>query len=537
MAGTIQIGLVLLAVVAAITMLANRLKIPAPILLVLCGLAASFVPGIPDVQLNPDVVLLLFLPPLVFSAALTTSWSDFRANLRPIVLLAVGLVLFTTAVVGAVAHAVIGLPWAAAFVLGAIIAPPDEVTAIAVFSRLGVPRRILIILEGEGLVNDATSLTLYRFASATIAAGSFSLGGAGLFFVSVVVGEIAFGLFIAWMISWLLRRVEDPSVEITLSVLTPFAAYFPAEQLGGSGVLAVAAAGLYVSSRGPLFISYRTRIQGTAFWDMIVFLLNGLLFLITGLQLHTIFGRIAAELSLNTLLGYGALMSVLVIVLRFVWMYPATYLPRIFSPSLRKRDPSPPWEHPFLVAWAGMRGGISLAAALAIPFTINGNRPFPGRDLIIFLTFFVIIVTLVIQGLSLPILIQWLGLDDDEDVESEKIAEEEARARLAVAEAGLARLDELRQQRHAPPEAVDDLREDYQDRVNHLRTHLGGRVDRNHKAIDRWTADLREAVLAAKRQKLHSLRAEGGVTHDVLRRIEQGLDLEEARWHRDDRDR
>lgn len=529
----LQTGLMLVAIVAAVAMVARRAAIPSPILFVITGAGLSFLPGMPQTDLKPDLVLLLFLPPLVYSAAYATSWLEFQANLRPIVLLAVGLVLFSTVATAAIANGICGLAWPLAFVLGAIVAPPDEVAAIAVFERLGVPRRIVILLKGEGLINDATALTMYRFAAASVAAGSVSLSRAALFFAAVILGETAWGLLIGWLFSELRSRVQYPAVEITLSLLIPFAAYLPVERLGGTGVLAVTAAGLFISWRGPLLISFRTRLKAGEFWDMIVFLLDGLLFLLTGLQMRHVIQRLAIP-SWPTLIGYGVLISAAVVLLRFLWVYTATYLPRALIPSLKKRDPAPGWQHAFLISWSGMRGGVSLAAALAIPLTIRNGQPFPERDLLIFLTLFVIVTTLVFQGLSLPWLIRWLKLDDVRGAEIQNLLVQENQARIAVAEAALTRINQVAKEKHPPHQVVESIRDRYHDRIDHLRRHADGRLDANHQELDRWTQELRKQVLGAERHKLIGMRNEGAISDEVLHRIERELDLEEARWDRQD---
>src|ERR671910_1846352 len=451
----IEAILVLLAAVAALATLANRVKIPYPILLVLGGLVLGFVPGLPQVELEPDVVFLLFLPPLLYVSALFTSWRDFRANLRPISLLAVGLVLTTTCIVAAVAHWAVGLPWASAFVLGAIVSPTDAIAATSVAQRLGVPRRIVTVLEGESLVNDATGIVAYRIAVAAVVFGTFSLWQAGLQFVIGAIGGIAVGVATGLLVIWARRHVaDDPDIQNTVSLLTPFAAYLLAEepshwaweQLGlpgefaFSGVLAVVATGLYLGRRGPDVISPETRLQGYAFWELVTFLLNGMIFSLIGLQLSGIMERLSegTEYTATELVFYGVLISLAVILARFLWVFPATYVPRWFSRTLRERDPSPPVRQVTVIAWTGMRGVISLAAALALPLTIGGEAPFPGRDLILFLTFCVILATLVVQGLSLPALIRTLGLEDDGSGERE-----ETKGRIHVAQAALARLEEL----------------------------------------------------------------------------------------------
>ena len=526
---------------AALATLANRVKVPYPILLVLGGLVLGFVEFLPKVELDPDVVFLLFLPPLLYVSAIFTSWRDFRANLRPISLLAVGLVLMTTCVVAVVAHWAVGLPWAAAFVLGAIVSPTDAIAATSVAQRLGVPRRIVTILEGESLVNDATGIVAYRIATAAVVTGAFSLWEAGLQFVVGAAGGIAVGLAVGWFVIWARRHVsEEPNVQNTISLLTPFAAYLPAEELPHylwdellglpgelhlSGVLAVVAAGIYLGRRGPYVISSEARLQGYAFWELVTFLLNGLIFALIGLQLPGIIERLSerSPYPVATLVMYGGLISLTVILVRFAWVFPATYVPRWVSRSLRERDPSPPWQAVTVISWTGMRGVISLAAALALPLTIEGGALFPERDLILFLTFCVILATLVVQGLTLPALIRALGLEDDGSVEREEIE-----GRIGVAEAALARIEELVEE--------DWVREDTAERIRGLytyrRSRFAARFDGDEGGIEERSAAyqrlLRE-LLRAQRNTLVRLRDEGKISDDAMHRIEHDLDLEESR--------
>jgi Na+/H+ antiporter len=534
----IEAILVLLAAVATLATLANRVKVPYPILLVLGGLALGFVPGLPRVELDPDVVFLLFLPPLLYISALFTSWRDFRANLRPISLLAVGLVLMTTCAVAAVAHWAIQLPWAAAFALGAIVSPTDAIAATAVAQRLGVPRRIVTILEGESLVNDATGIVAYRIAVAAVVAGTFSLWEAGVQFVVGAVGGIAVGLAVGWAVLWARRHVsEDPSVQNTVSLLTPFAAYLLAEEpshyvwhdllhLPGefhfSGVLSVVAAGLYLGRRAPYVISPETRLQGYAFWELVTFLLNGLIFSLIGLQLGSIVGGLS-EYSATTLVLFGGLISLTVIIVRAVWVFPATYVPRWASRSIRERDPSPPWQAVSVVSWTGMRGVISLAAALALPLTTATGAPFPERDLILFLTFCVILATLVVQGLSLPALIRALGLEDDGSQDREEVI-----GRIEVAEAALARIEELLEENWVQEDTAERLRGIY----NYRRSRFSARFDGDEDGLEERSVAfqrLMRDLLQTQRRVLIELRNEGKIGDEAMHRIERDLDLEESR--------
>jgi CPA1 family monovalent cation:H+ antiporter len=513
----------LLIVVAALAMLAKKVAMPYPVLLVIGGLALGFVPGLPAVQLEPDTVFLLLLPPLLYPAAVSTSWRDFRANLSPISLLAIGLVLFTTAFVAVVAHALTGLPWPAAFVLGAIVSPTDAVAATAITDRLRVPRRIVTILDGESLVNDATALVAYRFALAAMMSGSFSLSQAGVRFVLVALGGTAIGLAVGWLAARLQRRLDDPHIQITISLLTPFAAYIPAERLQVSGVLAVVAAGLFLGWRAPQILTSRTRLNIYVFWEMMVFLLNGLVFVLIGLQLPRILHTLSAH-SLKQLLWHGVLISCAAIFVRIAWVFGSTYLLPSMSAWLRKRDPYPAWQNVAIVAWTGMRGVVSLAAALALPLTLSDGSPFPGRDYILFITFCVILATLVLQGLSLPVLIRQLGVVDDGLANVE-----ERTARLKANEAALAYLAEVDSQ--FPPDIVERLRAEYDDRIRQLEVCARTGSDRSEELAAPSYQRLQQDALDVERRTIIQLRDEYVINDEVLRRIQRDIDHAEARLH------
>jgi monovalent cation/hydrogen antiporter len=521
---TIEVVLGILAAVAALALLSRKLPIPYPILLVMGGLALALIPGLPRVPLNPDLVFLFFLPPLLYPAALFTSWRDFHANLRPILLLAIGLVLFTTTTVGFLAHYFIeGLPLAAGFVLGAIVSPPDAIAATAIAERLRIPRRIVTILEGESLVNDATALVALRFAIAALATGTFSLGSATGQFFLVAIGGIAVGLVVGWLSARITKPIDDPPVEFTLSLLTPFAAYLVAEQLHVSGVLAVVLAGLYYGWHLPDLTSSRTRLQVGPVWEMFEFLLNGFIFLLIGLQLPTFLHRLEGR-SIIQLVWYATAISLAVILIRILWVFPAAYLPRLLSRSLRKRDPYPAWQHVTIIGWTGMRGVVSLAAALALPMTIANGKPFPGRDLISFLTFVVILVTLVVQGLSLPLLIRWLGIEVDRSAEKEELE-----ARLKANQAALTRLNEIANSRQLNPDTVNRLRHEYEDRIGQLEV---SEPAGNHTYRGLFSSDydwLAHETLATERRMIIQLRNEQVINDEVLRRIQRDIDLAEAR--------
>src|SRR2546426_7016824 len=462
MSATILLLFGLLVAIVVLATLATRLRIPYAILLVLGGLLLGFVPGLPRIVLNPELVLVLFLPPLIYSSAWLTSWREFRANLRPILQLSLGLVLVTTIAIAVVAHTIAGLSWPVAFVLGAVVSPTDAVAASATAQLLGLPRRIVTVIEGESMINDATGLVVYRFAVAAVVTGSFSLWQASLQFVIVSLGGILIGLIIGWPVAWLHRHLDDAPIEITITLLTPYAAYLVANALQVSGVLAVLSAGLYLSRQSSSFFSSNTRLQANAVWNVLVFLLNGLVFLLIGLQLRGIVETIAGR-SLLTLVWQALLISLAVIAVRIAWVFPVAYLPRLVSSRLRSRDPYPGWRNVAMVAWIGMRGGLSLAAALALPFTLTSGMLFPQRNLVIFFTFCVILATLVGQGLSLVPIIGLLGLERDGSLE-----QEHALAHLVAARAALSRLDELATEAWVPQDALTQLRSHYAHKLETL---------------------------------------------------------------------
>jgi CPA1 family monovalent cation:H+ antiporter len=515
MTGIVEIFVGLLLAVAVLGLLARKLHIPYPILFVVGGSLIGLIPELPKVRLDPELVFLFFLPPLLFPAALFTSWRDFRANLRPISLLAVGLVLFTTIVVALLSH----------YFMGAIVSPPDAIAATAIAERLRIPRRIVTILEGESLVNDATALVAYRFAVVAVATGSFSLAKAGGQFFIVGIGGVLTGVVVGWLAEQFHRRVEDAPVEITVSLLTPFVAYLGAERLGVSGVLAVVTAGLYLGWRMPEILSFQTRLRGGPVWEMVEFLLTGFVFILIGLQLPEVLGVLAASsIPLHRLVWYALLISLAVILIRILWVFPATYLPRLFSARLRARDPYPSWRHVSILAWTGMRGGVSLAAALALPLVTNDGKPFPGRDLILFLTFIVIFATLVVQGLSLPLLIRWLGVKDDGSMEKE-----EREARLKANQAALARLDEITQKDAAKDDALQRLRIEYED---HIKQVEGADPASAGTPLRRFSSEyerLSHLALDQERRTIIQLRNQDVINDEVLRRIQRDIDLAEAR--------
>jgi monovalent cation/hydrogen antiporter len=511
--------------VAALSVIARRINVPYPILLVIGGLALGFVPGLPDVELDPEIVLVVFLPPLLYSAAFFSSLRDLRANMRPITLLATGLVLFTAVAVAVVAHAVIdGIPWAAAFALGAIVSPTDPVAATSIIRRVGAPRRIATVLEGESLINDATALVAYRVAVAAAIGGSFSLAHAGLEFAWGVVAGIAIGLAVGWLIEKVRRRIEDPPVEVTISLLTAYAAYIPAEEIGASGVLAAVTAGIYLGWRAPRIASATTRMQSYAVWDILSYLLNATLFVLVGLQLSIIAGPLSSS-ELWTLTGYAAIVSVVVVLARFIWGFTVTYLIRALDRRESQRARRASWRLRVLSAWSGMRGAVSLAAALALPFTTDAGDPFPERNTIIFITFGVIFATLVVQGLTLPLVIRALGIHEDDDGDGT----EELRARIAAASAALEEIDRLEDEEWTRHETLERMRALYNYRRRRFKAQAGKVEDDGFE--DRSLAYQRsvQSVIAAQRRALVGLRDGGDIADGVMRRVERELDLEESR--------
>ncbi len=522
---TIQILVVLLAVIAAVAFVSSRLRIPSAVILVITGVVLALIPDLPTVARAPELVLLLVLPPLIYSSAVAMSWREFRFNLRPISLLAVGCVAYTTVAVAAATHWLLGFAWPVGFVVGAIVSPPDAIAPLSIARRMQIPRRILLILEGEGLANDATALILYRFAVAAVSLGIFSFGQAAGMFAAIVVGEILWGIGVGSVMLRLRRWVNDPRIEITLSILTPFLAYWVPQQLGGSGVLATVTTGLYISWNGFELISAATRLQGIFFWDFLIYLIEGLVFLITGLQARTLIAHIG-HYSIAELVIPAVVVSVVVIVTRFVWIYPATYLPRWIFPEIRRKDPSPPWQWPFALAFTGVRGIVSLAAALAIPFVTAKGEPFPDRDLILFLTFSVILVTLVGQGLILPAVIRALGLARAGRREHHTERAEEYKARREAIEAASERLDLLVVERALSEEIVRPLRTYHNDRLKQIE--LRSAIHDGYRRLAELHDEIELALIAAERQRTNELFREGKLTDEARRRIERELDLREA---------
>jgi monovalent cation/hydrogen antiporter len=529
----IELILGLMVVVAAFAWLAARLRVPYPILLVIAGLVIGCIPGLPRVTLRPDLVFLLFMPPILYYAGLMTSWRDFRNNVGPISMLSVGLVLFTTCAVAAVAHGIIpGMTWPAAFVLGAIISPPDAAAATAILQRMRIPKRLVTVLEGESLVNDAMAIVAYRFAVAAVVDGTFSLNQAALQVLIVGLGGVAFGYLVGRAVTWVRPHLHDSGVETMVSLLTPFIAYLPAEWLHISGVLSAVTAGLYVGRRLPQVTTGQQRIRLYGVWETLIFIINGIVFILIGLQLPAILARLKGY-HLPKLLAYAALISVVTVVARFAWVYVTVYVPRLLFPRLRRRIPLPPRAEVFAIAWIALRGIVSLATALALPLTLaDQSTPFPARDLILFITFGVILVTLVAQGLTLPAVIRRLRLKSD-DVEEH----EETLARLEAAHAALARLEVLGITNEDTADLIARVREPYDLRVQYLSAVTGRlrlmsddtETPPGTPAPPRTTDEVLRHAITAEREMLINLRDAGTIGDDVLRRILQDLDLDEAK--------
>jgi CPA1 family monovalent cation:H+ antiporter len=515
-----EVELILVALLVSVAVLsaaARAINVPYPIVLVVGGAILGIAPiGLPEAELDPDLVLLIFLPPLLYSGAFFANLRDLRADLRTISLLSIGLVLATMLAVAVVAHELIdGLSWPAAFALGAIVGPTDPVAATAIARRLGVPRRIVSILEGESLVNDATALVAYRIA---ITAGTFSVLDAGFDFVWKAAGGIAVGLAVGWVVIEVRRRLDDPLVENTIGLLTGYAAYVPAEHLHLSAVLAAVTVGCYVGWQAPRIASPATRLQGFGMWELLVFLMNAFLFVLIGLQLPTVLDAIDAT-EWWTLLGYAAAVSAAVVITRLAWQHTVVFIVRGLDRRASQRARRGTWQARTIVGWAGMRGAVSLAAALALP------GDFDQRELLIFLTFAVIFVTLVLQGLTLPPLIRALGVQDDGTDEER----EELKARLYATKAALARLDELAAEEWTRDDTIERMRALYDYRKRRLAARAGKIDDDGFEDRSAAYQTIVREVLEAQRAEVVRLRNQGTISNDVMHRIERELDLEDER--------
>jgi Na+/H+ antiporter len=516
--------LVLLVVLPTLSVVAQQIDVPFPILLVVAGLILGALPGLPDPELDPDLVLVIFLPPLLYQAAFFTDLRSMRSNLRPLTLLSVGLVIVTAAVVAVVAHAMLDMPWAVAFALGGILAPTDPIAATAIMRRLGVPRRQVDVVEAESLLNDGTALVIYRAGVAAAIGGTFSLAEASLEFFGGIAGGIAIGLVVGWLIGQIRARINDIPTEITISLFTGYAAYLPAEQLGVSGVLAAVTAGIVLGWMSPRIASAQMRIQGYATWEIVVFLLNGVLFVLIGLQLPHVMDGIEGR-STAELVGYALVFFALVVVTRWLWMNTTVFLVRLLDrrPALIPRRTT--WRERLIGAWSGMRGAVSLAAALALPFETDAGAPLPQRDLIVFITFSVVVLTVVVQGLTLPALVRVLGVHEDGAAEER----EELRARLTAAKAALDELDALESDGAIREDTLERMRGLYRYRKRRFAARAGKVEDDGYEDRSVAYQQAVRRVLDAQREAIVGLRNAGDISSEVMRRVERELDLEDTR--------
>jgi Na+/H+ antiporter len=518
--------IVLVAVAIVLVRLADLASIPYPIVLVLGGLAIGFIPGGPNLELQPDIVFLVFLPPILQSAGYWASPRELRAELIPLTWLVLGLSLATMVVVAVVAQTVIpSINWAEAFVLGAIVAPTDPVSAIATFERVGISDRVATLVEGESMINDAVALVSYKVALSALVSGAFTAGTVFDDLIVSVLGGVAIGVALAWIAERAIRRLDDPPLVILITVLLAYASFALADGIGASGVLAAVSAGLYSGWRSHEVFDADTRLNAQAFWRVLIFALNAILFVLVGLQFPEVLRRVGEQFSVGEIVGYGLLVSATVIAVRMAWQFLPVSLGR-FMPGVGAWSPGEDWRENLLIGWSGMRGAVSLAAALALPFTLDSGSSFASRDLVIYLTVAVILVTLVGQGLTLPFVVRRLGLG-----EHDAWAPDEAVARLAAAQAALDRLEELEALDQGVPEnVVDRLREIYQARFARCVAALSGGdggmpIENPLKGYRR----LREELIDSERVALLEMRNDGRLKQDVFRRIQADLDLDEAR--------
>lgn len=522
-----NIGLIVMLLfgISFIGILSHKYKFPFPIVLVLSGILISLAPGLPVITLDPSVVFIVFLPPLLYEAAWNTSWHEFKSSLRPITFAAIGLVLFTTSLVAVAAYFLIpGLGWPLAFLIGAIVSPPDAIAATSITKGLGLNPRIVTILEGESLVNDASGLVAYKYALTAITAGNFVLWQAGLNFLVIAIAGIAIGLVIGYLLFLIHKRfICDPVIEVTMTFLTPFASYLLAEQFHFSGVLAVVTTGLYLSFRSGEMLSHQSRIMAYSVWEVVIYILNSLIFILIGLQLRNVMNGITGY-STTSLVVYGVVISLVVIAVRFIWVIPATVVPRFLSSKIRKEAYDP--RNMIIFGWAGMRGVVSMAAALAIPLTLPDHSPFPHRNLVIYLSFCVILSTLVILGLTLPWLIKRLKMPPH------SIAAEEYVVRTTIVSGMLTHIEDnlsLLQD-----ELLHNIKSKYEVKHNRLqKTDLPSNYFGQGKTLKGSTfnefSKLQIDLISLERKALEEMHRYGKASEEILRKIERELDLEETR--------
>ncbi len=527
---TIEIIIFLLVVLVVFSAIVERLKIPQSIMLVVAGLVIGFTPQLPDVVLQPDTVFLIFLPPLLFAASYKLSWHDMKAEKAAVISLSTGLVFFSTIAIAAVAHFFIpGFTWQLGFILGAVISPPDAMAATSITKGLNLNKRVVTILEGESLLNDASALVAYRYAIASMVTGGFLFWKASFQFVYVALGGLAIGLAIGWLLLWAQRRIKaNVTLEVVLTLLTPYVAYLLAEHFHLSGVLAVVAAGLFVSFQSPEAFSYQTRLHTTSFWNTIEFLLNGFVFILIGMQLPVIIANIEKR-SLIEALGYGALITLVAVVVRILWVFPGAYIPVWLSKKGLRDTRKIDWRYVTVISWTGMRGVVSLAAALAIPLTLGSGAEFPQRNMILFITFCVIFFTLVVQGLSLPYLIRMLKISPDD----KRQKEEEKNVRKVVAQQAVSFINEHLDREENDEKVIRRLRNKYEARIK-----LAGGVNLNEAGrapmetvtnLYMQYAKAQKALLDFERALLVQMHKEDTASSEVLKKLQNELDIEETR--------
>lgn len=522
----IELLVILLFFTSILAVFADRIRVSYPILLVLAGLVISFIPGLPSIELKPEIVFILFLPPLLYAAAWTTSWHDFKRAKRPISLLSIGLVVFTSTVVAFVSHWLIpGFSLAQGYLLGGIISPPDAVAATSVFKGLNVPKRVVTILEGESLVNDASGLIVYRYALSAIITGQFILWQASLQFVLVATMGIIIGLAVGYVVYHIHKLIHGhAAVDTAITLISPYFSYLLAEHFHFSGVLAVVTTGLFLSWYSSDIFTHETRIQANAVWNTLIFVLNGVVFIIIGLQLPHIITRAGENCSVYNAIGYGLVISLVTIVVRLIWMYPGAYLPRILSKRIRTTEDRPKPSSVFIIGWAGMRGIVSLAAALAIPLTLQNGQPFPGRDMILFITFCVILVTLVLQGLSLPLLVKKLKvqvLDEDSHLEKE--------VRLKLAYTAISHIEENFSYQPTSEAALAHIKNKYEFRVDQLNGRVRNNTDQiGAEEVFKEFHKMQSQLITIERKLIKELKKEGKTSEEIIRKLENEIDLEES---------
>lgn len=504
--------------------LANRFRLPLEVFLVIGSCVISLLPGLPQVQINPMIVFDIFLPPILFSAAYFTSWRDFKFNIRPITLLAFGLVLCNTVVIAVVArYCLPGFSWAEGFLLGAIISPTDASATTSIIKKLGAPRRLTSILEGESMVNDATGLIVYRFSLAAVLTGAFSFGDAIGDFCIIASGGVLIGLLVGYVGLRIIHRIKEVSAETTFTFIMAFTSYLLAEELGFSGVISTVVCGLYFGIYFPESASSQTRMHSKASWRTLMFIIYGFVFALIGLQLPEVLKSLETY-SFSTLLYYGGLISLSVILVRLIWVYPAAIVPRLFFPGISVKDPMPPWQMLFAIGWAGMRGILSLAAVLAIPHNLSGGEHVLHRDLLIFITYCVVVATLILPSLTIPFVLRILNLSGTENK-----LKEEAMARIKAMEGIIGKVNEIAAKEKIPHDILEDFRKTIERKLHVIRSQIDAttysQLSDEYFAIKKLTI----AALESERETLIRLRREGDIHEDVFHSLMDELDIEEMR--------